>query len=131
MGSQYLSRTAVEAYLLIDADVNLREVVAIEIGTQHFAIFYDVLLLQLSLQRGSGTGLLWAGDADHSPAPPRAGPQPREQEQKTGRESKQFLKSGLRHDHQKGGKPDWVMDSLADHPQGVYTREKNVDGMLP
>ena len=41
-----------------------------------------------SLQRGSGTGLLWAGDP------------------------------------QKGGIPAWVTNPLADHPPGVYIREK-------
>ena len=49
MGRQYFGRTTVEAYLLINTDINLREIVAVEIGTEHLTILDDMLGLQLRL----------------------------------------------------------------------------------
>ena len=46
---QDLGRRAVELDLLVDADIDLREVLLVEVRLQHLALVEDVLLLQLLL----------------------------------------------------------------------------------
>ena len=50
MGGQQLSRAAIEAYLLVNTDVYLGEVLTVEVGLQHLAVFIDTLFAQLLLR---------------------------------------------------------------------------------
>ena len=61
MTRHHLSRARVELNLLVNTDIDLREIVLVEVSLQHFTILEDMLLLELRLRskdKPSGVELL-------------------------------------------------------------------------